>query len=278
MKHIVCFSGGHSSAIVAIEVARKYGKENVILLNHECILEDKDVERFENEIANYLGLSITYANFENSDVKDQFDVVIDKGSFVSPQNRQALCTHVMKTQPFEKYMRLNFLPKNTLFESKKECIVYYGFDKNEPTRMQRRTGILAAQGYRTDYPLALWKERTIHSTTEIGIKAPNLYSKFKHANCIGCLKAGWQHWYIVYCEYPKIFEKAKETEHKIGYSINKSAFLYEKEIEFAKMVKMGIEPSEHTPHQTFWANVRKKTKCFEDEETAEIKKPCECIF
>ena len=34
LKHIVCFSGGHSSAIVAIEVARKFGKENVILLNH----------------------------------------------------------------------------------------------------------------------------------------------------------------------------------------------------------------------------------------------------
>lgn len=31
-KHIVCYSGGHSSALVAIEVVRKYGKENVVLL------------------------------------------------------------------------------------------------------------------------------------------------------------------------------------------------------------------------------------------------------
>ena len=30
MKYIVCFSGGHSSALVAIEAAGKYGKENVI--------------------------------------------------------------------------------------------------------------------------------------------------------------------------------------------------------------------------------------------------------
>ena len=31
MTHIVCFSGGESSAIVAIEVVRKFGKENVVL-------------------------------------------------------------------------------------------------------------------------------------------------------------------------------------------------------------------------------------------------------
>jgi len=31
MKYIVCFSGGHSSALVAVEAVRKAGKENVIL-------------------------------------------------------------------------------------------------------------------------------------------------------------------------------------------------------------------------------------------------------
>ena len=86
MKHIVCYSGGHSSAVVAIEVVRKYGKENVILCNHECILEDADVERFEKEVANYLGLPITYVSFEGHETKDQFDVVIEKGSFINPKS------------------------------------------------------------------------------------------------------------------------------------------------------------------------------------------------
>ena len=64
MTHIVCLSGGESSAIVAIEVVRKFGKENVVLLNHDISskVEDVDVKRFKNEIANYLGLPITYAN------------------------------------------------------------------------------------------------------------------------------------------------------------------------------------------------------------------------
>jgi PP-loop superfamily ATP-utilizing enzyme len=44
MKYIVCYSGGHSSALVAIEAVRKYGKENVILLNHDISpnVEDAD--------------------------------------------------------------------------------------------------------------------------------------------------------------------------------------------------------------------------------------------
>lgn len=35
MKHIVCYSGGHSSARVAVAVARRFGAENTILLNHD---------------------------------------------------------------------------------------------------------------------------------------------------------------------------------------------------------------------------------------------------
>ena len=35
MKYVVCYSGGHSSALAAIETVRRYGSENVILLNHD---------------------------------------------------------------------------------------------------------------------------------------------------------------------------------------------------------------------------------------------------
>lgn len=64
MKHIVCFSGGHSSAIAAVEVVRKYGAENTILLNHDLCprTEDADIKRFKQEVSNYLGIPITYAN------------------------------------------------------------------------------------------------------------------------------------------------------------------------------------------------------------------------
>jgi hypothetical protein len=266
-KHIVSYSGGHSSAIVAIEVARRFGAENVILCNHDCILEDKDVARFEQQVAAYLGIPITYVNFDGHETKDQFDVVIEKGSFVNTITRQALCTTVMKTEPFMKWLE-GF--------NKEEIVVYYGFDKNEEDRILRRSTILASQGYKSDYPLALWRERTIYETSEIGIERPMLYNKFKHANCVGCLKAGKQHWYIVYCEYPDIFAKAIRAEEEIGYSILSGGFLSDIVPEFELMKKAGVKPTEHIPHQKFWADARKRTKG-----VVEIDfdaKPCECLI
>jgi len=58
IKHIVCYSGGHSSALVAIEVVRRFGKENVILLNHDINsrFENEDIKRFKKDVSNYLGL------------------------------------------------------------------------------------------------------------------------------------------------------------------------------------------------------------------------------
>ena len=55
---IVCYSGGHSSALVAIETVRRFGKERVVLLNHDIIStsEGQDINRFKSEVADYLGL------------------------------------------------------------------------------------------------------------------------------------------------------------------------------------------------------------------------------
>ena len=35
MQHIVCYSGGHSSALVALDVAHRFGTKNLVLLNHD---------------------------------------------------------------------------------------------------------------------------------------------------------------------------------------------------------------------------------------------------
>ena len=58
MKHIVCYSGGHSSALVAIEVSRKYGTADLVLLNHDMAahVEDADIKRFKREVAAYIGI------------------------------------------------------------------------------------------------------------------------------------------------------------------------------------------------------------------------------
>lgn len=271
-KHIICYSGGHSSAIVAIEVARKYKDEEIVLLNHNINskYEDLDIKRFKDEVAKYLGLSITYANYENMENPiDHLDLSIRQGGFGFHGN--VLCTYKLKTEPFHKWLKENYNEGD---------IIYYGFDKNEMHRVQRRIGVLSKDGYKSDYPLALWEQRTIFETSEIGIRKPMQYCSFKHSNCIGCLKAGRQHWYVVYCKHRSIFEKAKNAEEIIGsQSIINGVYLDELEETFEKMKKIGVIPTEHIKPAQFWSDVKRALKgnyqrsMFGDDE---IFKPCEC--
>jgi hypothetical protein len=123
-----------------------------------------------------------------------------------------------------------------------------------------------------DFPLAYW-ERTIFDTKEIGIPRPKTYKLWKHANCQGCLKAGRQHWYCVYCIRPDLWEEAKQAESEIGYSIIKGVFLEELELQFKEMRdEKGICPNEKTDANTFWAMVEKVLP-------GQIKlMPCDCAF
>ena len=253
--HVVCFSGGHSSALVAIEVVRRYGNRDVVLLNHDihARTEDADVKRFKRDVAAHLGLPITYANHARWDEWDQFDVVRDAGAFKGA-NGHVLCTHYLKTAPFRAWL-----------------------DANETDRIRRRASILGADGWRSDYPLALWP-RTILSTRELGIEPPLTYSTFKHANCTGCLKAGWQHWYAVFVLRPDIWERAKEAEREIGYTIHADASLEEREPQFTAMKLAGVEPTERIPHQTFWANARRAVRSLPVLAEERDVRPCECVY
>lgn len=267
MKYVVCFSGGHSSAIAAIENVRKYGKDNVVLLNHDISnkVEDKDIKRFKYDVANYLDMKITYANMEGWEENDQFDICMKIGAF-KVGTGTALCTNRLKTAPFIKWLNNNYPSRP--FNTRKDIKIIYGFDKKEVWRIQRRIGILQSMGYQSDFPLAFWN-RTIENIEEIGIKRPKTYETFRHANCIGCLKAGKQQWYIVYCLRPDIWEKAKLAEETIGYSILKNEYLENLECKFAQMKRRGIIPTEEITPQKFWALVRKEIK---DDDLL----PCEC--
>ena len=267
-RHVACFSKGHSSACAAIEVARRYGTDGMVLLNHDINgrVEDPDVKRFGREVAAYLGLPITQADHARVDEWDQFDVVRDAGAF-KVRNGQELCTSRLKTEPFMRWVREHATPGETVF--------HYGFDATEMHRVRRRASILGALGHRSDYPLALWP-RTILSTREVGIEPPLTYSTFKHANCVGCLKAGRQHWFAVYATRPDVWAKAKETEDFIGYTIINGTSLDEIESLFAQMVAAGVQPTEHVTPGRFWSDARKAVRHLPvvDEEVRAV--PCEC--
>lgn len=265
--HVVCHSGGHSSALAGIEVVNRFGRENTVLLNHDMhfTVEHADIKRFKREVAAYVGVPITYANRNNAQ-QDQFDVCVEAGGFKF-ENGYEICTARLKTEPFMAWLKANANPADT--------VIYYGFDATEQKRIQRRVGIMGAQGWKTDYPM-IWKDRTVLRTSDIGIERPSTYSVFTHGNCIGCLKAGWQHWYIVYCTRPDIWLKAKWAEDEIGYAIhhdeNGPVFLEDMEPKFEAMKSAGIPATEHIPHQRFWAQAKKIINISVQQPVL----PCEC--
>ena len=240
-----------------------------MLVNHDMHLsvEDTDVKRFKRQVAEYLDLPITFVNYKGASM-DQFDVCVEAQAFKVDDGPE-LCTSRLKTEPFMAWLRAGFLQDDS--------IIYYGFDANETKRITRRSGIMGIQGWKTAYPLA-FGARTIHNTNEIGIAPPLGYSQFKHANCIGCLKAGWQHWYIVYCTRPDIWLKGKWAEEEIGYAIHHDddgpVYLEDMEARFAIMKCAGVPQTEHIPHQRFWADARKHIKIAVGPSLL----PCECTF
>lgn len=269
MNHIVCYSGGHTSAICAIEVVRRYGPESVTLLNHDIhfSVEHEDIKRFKREVAKYLGLPITYASHINPGW-DQFDVCVDAGAFKVGSGSE-LCTSRLKTEPFVKWLKAN-APVGT-------ATCHYGFDPQETARIQRRSSVIASMGYRSDFPAALWTERTIHNTEEVNIARPSTYSVFKHGNCVGCLKAGWQHWYIVFCTRQDVWLKAIWAEEEIGYAIHHDesgpVYLLDMVERFTKMQAAGVPATETIKPQTFWAVARRVVKI---REAALAAMPCDC--
>ena len=67
-----------------------------------------------------------------------------------------------------------------------------------------------------------------------GIELPSAYKTLKHNNCIPCFKGGKGYFYDVYKNYPEAFQKAKEKEKEVGYTIFKDISLEELEKQFAK--------------------------------------------
>lgn len=267
MKHIVCYSGGHSSALVAIEVVRRFGKENVILLNHDISskVEHEDIKRFKKEIADYLGIKIEEADNENYEENTPLKIARDKKGFQFSPGK-ALCTYYLKTKPFYDYLEQKIDP-----EDRKNYIIYYGFDKEEEARISRRKTIIRSMGFNVDFPLAYW-ERTIMNTEEVGINRPKTYRIFKHANCFGCLKSGKQHWFCVYAMRPDIFQEALETEEYIGHSIIKGSFLKDLIPVYDDMIKKGICPNDKENSASFWSRVNDAIP----EQLSFM--PCDCSF
>jgi 3'-phosphoadenosine 5'-phosphosulfate sulfotransferase (PAPS reductase)/FAD synthetase len=206
LKHIVQFSGGAASAVVAKMIADEFGKENTVLLFHDTKAEHEDAYRFRRQVSQFIGVPIT----EMSDGRSLWELIDDHNCL--PSFHIPFCTDELKLKPAEIYLQQ--------FNSS-EYILYNGFGLDEWQRVQKSIARNESKGRIVKSPLF---EKRINNAKDIirtkwKICLPEPYKYLKHNNCIPCFKAGIGHFFKVWKHYPKEFQMAIDKEKQVGHTV-----------------------------------------------------------
>jgi len=210
MKHVVGFSGGVASSVVAKIVAEEHPKETVLLFC-DTLTEPPDNYRFRAEVAAYIGLPIVRV----ADGRDIWELFRDE-KFLGNQSRTP-CSEHLKAIVGDKWMKDNG-----------PAIYYVGYTPDEWRRAQRLSARKAQAGVETRFPLmdlGISKEECFDRVRNCwGLKLPDMYEWAEHANCVPCVKAGMAYWGMVYLMAPEGWRRAVKAEKEHGHQILKKAY------------------------------------------------------
>ncbi len=224
MKHIVLFSGGAASSYAAYLVKQEVDISDIVLLHTPTLSECEDSEKFRLKVSRYLKIPITVWG-RGEDIWD----CIDRNSAI-PGQFMPFCTQQLKQQMKEEYYKY-------LKSIGEDFTEYVGFGIDEWQRMQKASARAESKGRKVRFPLIEHKMKSEDVKRIIsedwGIELPSAYKTLKHNNCIPCFKGGKGYFYDVYKNYPEAFQKAKEKEKEVGYTIFKDISLEELERQFA---------------------------------------------
>lgn len=202
-NHIIAFSGGLASAVVAKIVSEQYP---VTLLFHDTKTEPTDNDRFRSEVSQYLGIPIT----EVSDGRDIWQVFKDEAFLGNA--KKTMCSRILKQEIAMKYCKAH-----------KPCIIYFGFTSNEWRRAQNVLSRYAQEGIKARFPLMeqrIPKDECRHRVENCwGIKPPAMYEHFDHANCMPCIKGKLAYWGLVHEHERDAWDRAVRAEREHGHTI-----------------------------------------------------------
>lgn len=193
MKYIVNFSGGLCSFWAAVRMIRAHGRENVVLLFADVLIEDQDLYEFLGHAENILGIPVTRVSREI----EPWELFRREG--LIGNNRSPICSIRLKREPLNEWMQAHYeLDQNQHNAFYEPATVVLGFDATEWHRVadfqaKHPTWLLAAP---MTEPPAWDKCRMIQEAEKLGFKQPSLYAEgFPHNNCGGrCVRAGISHW------------------------------------------------------------------------------------
>jgi hypothetical protein len=205
MKHIIFYSGGIGSWMTAKRVIEKHGKEDVILLFTDTLIEDEDLYRFLDDTEKDFGIKITRI----ADGRTPWQVFKDT-RFLG-NSKLAKCSHVLKQDTARKWLEANYQPS--------ECTLYLGIDFTELHRTKSPVRNWAP--YQVEFPMTeqpyLFKQDMLNELKKIGIEIPRLYRLgFSHNNCSGmCVRGGQGHFIQLLENFPGRFKWLEEYEKEM---------------------------------------------------------------
>lgn len=205
MKHVVMYSGGIGSWAAAKRVIDQFGKENVILLFTDTLIEDEDLYRFLRETVEQFGCEYV----QIADGRDPWDVFYDVRWIGN--SRVAQCSHLLKQKIARIWTEDNFNPE--------EVTLYVGIDWSEIHRLP--SIVKNWEPYTIKAPMTkapyLDKHDMIALLERSGIMQPRLYKMgFSHNNCGGfCVRAGQAHFIQLLKMMPDRYKHHEEKEQEM---------------------------------------------------------------
>lgn len=204
MIHISSYSGGGASWYTSELLSKKYGKENVINLFADTLIEDEDTYRFIDETTEKSGIKLIRV----CDGRDPWEVFHD--SKWIGNSRVAQCSYWLKQKVCREWVEENY--------KSDECIIYVGIDWSEAHRMPK-----IEEGWKPytckavlTEPPYIDKQFIFNKMVEQDIRKPRLYEMgFSHNNCGGfCVRAGQGHFANLLKQMPERYKhhEAKEQE------------------------------------------------------------------
>ncbi len=191
--------------MTAKRVIEKHGKENVVLLFTDTLIEDEDLYRFLDETAKDFGVPLTHI----AEGRTPWEVFKDARWLGN--SRLAQCSHVLKQKTAEKWIKAHYKPD--------ECVLYLGIDWTEEHRTKAPRKNWAP--YQVEFPMTeapyLSKQDMLSELKKRKIEVPRLYTLgFSHNNCSGmCVRGGQGHFIHLLQQFPDRYEWMEKYEKEM---------------------------------------------------------------
>lgn len=243
--HVAMFSGGASSAYVAYHIVQKYGKDNCVLFFTDTLWEDIDNYRFMEEVAEYIGLDITY-RIDGRTPEEVFHDIRFLGN-----SRMAKCSEELKVRQTLIYL------EELRDEHNLEPILYFSIGPHEQHRainLQNFYEHNPIEPIATRFPMIetftedLDTKKIIRDEWKIAL--PRMYGLgFSHANCAGrCVRGGLGHYALLYKVWPDQYMEQEAMEEHFRAAFNKDVSILKRNSkafpmrEYRKMMERdGVE-------------------------------------